>query len=68
VKLKALRNYLRSSKSFLEGLQHWLREMYVDFNVAFHIVLMSNFTDVFLARTVGAQRGEYSTEEPNLDI
>jgi hypothetical protein len=42
--------------------------MHVDFNVAFHIVPMSNFADVFLTRTVGAQRGEYSTEEPNLDI
>lgn len=41
--------------------------MYVDFSVAFHLVLMLNFVDVFIIRVV-AQRGKYLVDEPKLDI
>jgi hypothetical protein len=40
----------------------------VDFNVAFHPILVPDFVDVFLVRIVTAQHREYLVEESMLDI
>jgi hypothetical protein len=44
------------------------REMHMDFNVAFHPVLVPSFADVFPIRVVATQYGEYLAEESGLDI
>jgi len=40
----------------------------MDFNVAFHPVLVPSFADVFPIRVVATQYGEYLAEESGLDI
>jgi len=42
--------------------------MHIDFSIAFHLVPMLNFLDVFLVRVDAAHCGEYLVGEPGLDI
>jgi hypothetical protein len=44
------------------------RGMHIDFSVAFHLVPMLDFLDVFLVRVAAAHREEYLVGEPWLDI
>jgi hypothetical protein len=40
----------------------------VDFNVAFHPILVPDFIDMLLVKIVAAQHREYLVEESMLDI
>jgi hypothetical protein len=40
----------------------------MDFDVAFHLVLVFDFVDVFLARVSIVQHGVYLVEKPGLDV
>jgi hypothetical protein len=44
-----------------------LRGIQVDFSVSFHLVPVSDFTNVFLVKVVAAQCGEYLVKEPGVD-
>jgi hypothetical protein len=42
--------------------------MQVDFSVAFHLVLVLDFSNVFPVRATSAQQREYMTKKPRLDL
>jgi hypothetical protein len=44
------------------------RGMQVDFSIAFHLVPMPDFTNVFFVMTVVSQHEKYLVKEPELDI
>jgi hypothetical protein len=44
------------------------RGIHVDFNVAFHLVSVLDFTNMFLVRVVVAQHEEYVAEEHSLNV
>ena len=42
--------------------------MQVDFSATFHLVLVSNFSDVFLVKATSAQQRKYMSKKPRLDL
>lgn len=44
------------------------RGIHMDFNVAFHLVLVPNFTTIFLVKVVTAQHEGYLAKEHSLNV